>query len=333
MVAEEHIVKELKNYLDKTREKFLSHGGMHKAEYAGFTYAYLENLVLECSVNYDLIEAIVDTIRYWVNLPRTNEELNRRSYFIDEMFLDAIFGGGISVRDGIWPEDVEVARLRIDGLGYKYAIKLSRACRKNPEMERDIVEYTNFLRDLDDDVAKLFIDVCYDCINIHKSMRVLSSDQHSYICSQISNWMIEDIEEEYISHVIQFSSLSPEIGAKFAETAAEIATNEFLCRKYIDAVKFLIEKTKPPDAKDFHAEGLLARLLNPENVNEIVKSFRNPLFVEGYLYGDRLPAYSWSALSGKEMMKALTTGDYRAGYDAEKRLIGRAVRDIGERYG
>jgi len=32
------------------------------------------------------------------------------------------------------------------------------------------------------------------------------------------------------------------------------------------------------------------------------------------------------------MMRALTSGDYRKCYNAERRLIKRVVRDIGERY-
>ncbi len=71
----------------------------------------------------------------------------------------------------------------------------------------------------------------------------------------------------------------------------------------------------------------LVEILRPENIYDICDSFRNPVFLN-WLHEDRLPAYSWSASSGEEMMKALTTGDYRATYDSEKKLIDRVNREI-----
>ena len=102
--------------------------------------------------------------------------------------------------------------------------------------------------------------------------------------------------------------------------------------EYFKGVKFLIEKSKPYGSIDFKPEGLLARALENREEWLVANSFNNPVFLN-YLYERRLPAYSWSAKSGEEMMRAVTTGDYRANYDAEKQLIKRVVRDIGERYG
>jgi hypothetical protein len=102
--------------------------------------------------------------------------------------------------------------------------------------------------------------------------------------------------------------------------------------KYTDTVKSLIQKTKPKGSKDYKPEGLVARLLDPANSVLIIEAFRNPVFLN-YLYEGRLPAYSWTASSGDEMIRALTTGEYEKSYNAEMNLIRRAVRDIGERYG
>lgn len=103
-------------------------------------------------------------------------------------------------------------------------------------------------------------------------------------------------------------------------------------RKYANAVKFLLEKTRIPDSRDYKPEGLLNRILDSKNVHLITEAFNNPVFLN-YIYEGKLPAYSWSASSGDEMIKALKSGDYKKSYDAEMNLIDRVFRDIGERYG
>ncbi len=146
---------------------------------------------------------------------------------------------------------------------------------------------------------------------------------------------IDKLKEFYSEGVNKVFQLDPISGIKFSKASEKIYSNYgeiCIIREYANAVKFLLEKTKSPGAKDYKPEGLLARLLDPINMDDIVRSIENPVFLN-YLYEDRLPAYSWSAASGEEMMKALTSDSYRASYEAERRLIGRAVRDIGERYG
>jgi len=104
-------------------------------------------------------------------------------------------------------------------------------------------------------------------------------------------------------------------------------------REYANSVRFLLEKSKLPNARDYKPSELLAKILEPKMKDfKFLKSFQNPVFLN-HLYEGRLPAYSWSASSGEEIMKALTTGDYRESYDAEKRLITKSVRELGEKYG
>ncbi|MCX6819505.1 MAG: hypothetical protein NT129_05930 [Candidatus Aenigmarchaeota archaeon] len=100
-----------------------------------------------------------------------------------------------------------------------------------------------------------------------------------------------------------------------------------IIEKYTDAVKSLIQKTKPDGSKDYKPEGLVARLLDPANSGLIIESFQNPVFLN-YVYEGRLPAYSWSSSSGKEMMRALTTGEYEKSYNDERLLIDRVNRHI-----
>jgi len=147
----------------------------------------------------------------------------------------------------------------------------------------------------------------------------------------IKEW---DIKEGYVNYVNRISRLNKESGLKFGDITAKILYNYLIRNRkletniigdYADAVELLIEKTKTPDAKDYKPEGLLAKLLDPKNIDEIVKSIGNPVFLN-YVYEGCLPAYSWSASSGEEMMRALATGDYMATYDAERRLIGRVNR-------
>ena len=115
-------------------------------------------------------------------------------------------------------------------------------------------------------------------------------------------------------------------------------------RKYEESIEYLIEKAGKNRRHDFRPEGLLAKLLdyrerstqsdytnNEEKVDLITSSLQNPVFLS-HLYEGRLPAYSWSAGDGEPMRRALTTEPYRAGYNAERRLIKRAVRDISKRY-
>ena len=86
-----------------------------------------------------------------------------------------------------------------------------------------------------------------------------------------------------------------------------------------------MERSRPPDKKDYIPQGLLVNLLNWNNSLFIINHFQNPVFLN-YLYKDRIPAYSWSARDGEPMRQALTSGRYRSGYNAERRLIRRVQR-------
>lgn len=107
--------------------------------------------------------------------------------------------------------------------------------------------------------------------------------------------------------------------------------NGFL-EKYFNAVEFLIDKTLPKD-KNIRAEGLLGRVLDKKNITYIARAFNNQTFLQGYLYGDRLPPYSWSETTGLPMQGAMKSGEYGKNYHTERRLIKSVVRKIGERYG
>ncbi|MCX6819506.1 MAG: hypothetical protein NT129_05935 [Candidatus Aenigmarchaeota archaeon] len=143
-------------------------------------------------------------------------------------------------------------------------------------------------------------------------------------------------KEDYLEHLHRVFGLEPSLGANYAKVTLYSDWSKFSEADYFNAIKFLLEKTKIPGKKDFKPEGLLGRLLDPsiENTHEnrIGNNLRNPAFLN-YVYEGRLPAYSWSSSSGEEMMRALKSGDYRKSYEAEMRLIERAVIVIGEKYG
>jgi hypothetical protein len=97
-------------------------------------------------------------------------------------------------------------------------------------------------------------------------------------------------------------------------------------RNYADGIKFLLEQQGNLKLD------MLNKILDFKYFSLICDSFANPTFLY-WFYRKELPPYSWSASSGKEMMKALKTGEYRKSYDDEMSLIRKAVMDIGERYG
>ena len=148
-----------------------------------------------------------------------------------------------------------------------------------------------------------------------------------------------------LAHIEEICELDIESGLKFARVARLIhdvympdtlyygsiyldpKSIDFI-KEYTKLVKLLIDKTKIHGDEEFKPEGSLAKILDPKNA----RMLRNPVLIN-YLFEDRLPVFSWSASSGKEMMNALTSIDYRASYDAEMNLIEISVRNIGERYG
>ena len=102
----------------------------------------------------------------------------------------------------------------------------------------------------------------------------------------------------------------------------------YVSSDYWRGVRFLKQKEEKGEKHPVN----ISDLLDFNKVGLIAKSFRNPVFLNWFFEG-RLPAYSWSASSGEEMMRALKSGDYQKSYEAEMNLIDRAVRDIGESYG
>jgi len=142
---------------------------------------------------------------------------------------------------------------------------------------------------------------------------------------------------KYIDHLIsQIHQLEFEYGIRFFEMAGDLLLKYEdidIVKKFEEAIKYLIEKNRPYGRKNYKPEGLLAKLLDyvehgtiadyeiqKKTLGLINNSFKNPVFLN-YLYEGRLPAYSWSAASGEEMMRALKTGEYEKSYDAEERLI------------
>ena len=112
------------------------------------------------------------------------------------------------------------------------------------------------------------------------------------------------------------------IGEGMIYTGSSINT----LRNYSEGIKFLLEKQGNLKLD------MLSKILDLKYFSLICDSFFNPTFLH-WFYKRELPAYSWSSRDGEPMIKALKTGDYRNSYDAEMRLIERAQRDIGERYG
>jgi len=159
--------------------------------------------------------------------------------------------------------------------------------------------------------------------------------------------------ELYLSFIDVIFSLDHQTGIKFSERLLSLidylnlfktvdeygrmVNKQDFVMIYGSAVRFLLNKTKSRHLQECHLQeyepkGLLAEILDPKiNYDRFIKYFMNSIFIH-YLYEECLPVYSFSITSGKEMMRAVTTGDYKKGYDAEKRLIRRVVRDIGERY-
>ncbi len=132
-----------------------------------------------------------------------------------------------------------------------------------------------------------------------------------------------------LSEII-FSSMGPDRSYGFKGIVWNIfwVEGRYVMKEYARGVEFLLGKRERGEKHEVK----LPDLLDFSKVKLIATSFRSPTFVQ-WFYDRQLPAYSWSASSGEEMMKALTTGDYRKGYDAERRLIERAIKNIGERYG
>ncbi len=160
-------------------------------------------------------------------------------------------------------------------------------------------------------------------------------------CLDTYHYEKDEDYRHFIDHLLgRTKSLGLDIEIPFLETAGKVGLVRFvylprvnlepmfrLVRTYEEVISYLVEKSKPHGKKDFKPEGLLAKLLDSDNYLIIRDYLQNPVFLN-HVYEGRTPAYSWSARDGEPMQRALTSGEYRAGYIAERRLIKSAVRDM-----
>lgn len=164
--------------------------------------------------------------------------------------------------------------------------------------------------------------------------------------------LFDDKTEREIRTSIESAYLSSSYRIFFERIAGNIfwMSGAEIVREYVKGVNYLIEKNMSPPpfpdrdltlaehlvtkiVADFEGrkpEGLLANILNYDNVDSINDSFQKPVFLN-YLYEDRLPAYSWSATTGLPMQQAIRSGEYGRSYHAERKLIRKTVGEIEKR--
>ncbi len=180
--------------------------------------------------------------------------------------------------------------------------------------------YEKGLFDLKSYVRSLYKDL-YQLMSLQKPVE----SENAFVCLENYLGYASDIFRADHSVGIVFAEQLWDMMKYFSYDLTRVDQKHFI-KEYYNAVKFLLEKTKAGN-KAYKPEGLLARILEPENKFKFIRAFIKPVLLN-YLYEGRLPAHSWSAGSGKEMAKALTTGDYKSSYDAEKKLIDKVNREI-----